>query len=202
MKRGNGAHPLASIVLVTNIMRMDRWEQTHEALSRAALELFAERGYDATGTAHVAQRAGVSEMTLFRHFSTKEALLLADPFDPLIADAVRARPLDEPPMRALAEGIRQAWATVDSDSVDALRVRLKIVVEANSLQGAIERNSTATITALVGALSDRGSTAVEARVAATATISGLSVALLAWARSDRLSLEDSLRGALDVLGGE
>lgn len=180
---------------------MGRWGRTHEALSRAALELFAERGYDATRTAQIAERAGVSEMTLFRHFSSKEALLLSDPFDPLIADAVRMRPVDEPPMRALAEGIRQTWAKVDSDSTRALRTRLRMIVEATSLRGALERNSEKTITALSGALTDRGMNASLARVAATAVISGVSVALLDWARSERLTLDDALGSALDVLGG-
>lgn len=82
---------------------MGRWEQTHKSLRKAALELFAEQGYEATATAQVAERAGVSEMTLFRHFPTKEMLLLADPFDPLMAEAVRARPEHEPAMRALAK---------------------------------------------------------------------------------------------------
>src|SRR5690625_1664446 len=135
---------------------MGRWNQTHDALSRAALELFVEYGYDATSTARIAERAGVSEMTLFRHFTSKESLLLADPFDPLMAEAVRMRPANEPPMRALAEGIRQAWAEVDVDSTRELRVRLQIIAETGSLRGAITRNSEVTITALVDALTDRG----------------------------------------------
>ena len=45
-------------MLVTNMQCMDRWNRTHEALSRAALEWFAERGYDATSTAGIAARAG------------------------------------------------------------------------------------------------------------------------------------------------
>lgn len=140
-------------------------------------------------------------MTLFRHFSSKEALLLADPFDPLIAEAVRARPKDEPPVRAVAEGIRQTWAEVDAESIAALRVRLRMVVAATSLRGAVERNSEATITALSGALSDRGVAPVAARVAATAVISGLSVALLDWAQSEHAAPGDALARALDVLGG-
>lgn len=183
------------------MMGMDRWHRTHETLRQAALELFTERGYEATGTAQVAARAGVSEMTLFRHFPSKEALLLADPFDPLIADAVKARPVDEAPMRALAEGIRQAWTTVDAGSIADLRRRLRIVAAATSLRGSIERNSAATITALVGALTNRGITTVAAQVAATAMISGLSVALLDWAQSDQADPGDALGRALDVLGG-
>ncbi|MDA2804744.1 TetR/AcrR family transcriptional regulator [Nocardiopsis suaedae] len=180
---------------------MDRWSRTHEALRRAALELFTEDGYDAASTARIAERAGVSEMTLFRHFPSKDALLLADPFDPLMAEAVRARPAEEPPMRALAEGIRRAWAGIDADSARDLRIRLRIIAEASSLHGALERNSGETIAALAGALAKRGAAAAPARAAATAMVSGLSVALLEWARSERSSLDDALGRALDVLGG-
>lgn len=180
---------------------MDRWNRTHAALSRVALELFAERGYDATGTAQIAERAGVSEMTLFRHFPSKEALLLADPFDPFMAEAVRTRPADELPMRALAEGIRQVWVEIDAETTRGLRVRLRMIAEAESLRGAIERHSDATIAALVEALAARGIAPDSARVAATATISGLSTALLDWARCEQASLDDALGNALDVLGG-
>jgi len=181
---------------------MDRWSRTHEALGRAALELFAELGYDSTSTARIAERAGVSEMTLFRHFSSKEALLLADPFDPLMAEAVRTRPADEPPMRSLTEGIRQTWSEIDADSIRELRVRLRMIAEASSLHGAIERHSEATIAALVDALTARGVAVTSAHVAATAVISGLSTALMEWARSEQSDLDEDLRHALDVLGGQ
>ena len=171
-------------------------------MSRVALALFAERGYDATSTALIAERSGVSEMTLFRHFPSKEALLLADPFDPLIAQAVQKRPADEPPMRALAEGIRQTWTEIDADSTRELRVRLRLIAEAESLRGAIERNSEATVAALVDALTSRGVAELSAYVAATAMISGLSVALLEWARSDQSALDEVLGQSLDVLGSE
>ncbi len=182
-------------------MGMGRWELTHGALRQAALELFAERGYDATGTALIAERVGVSEMTLFRHFPSKEALVVADSFDPLMADAVRARPASEWVMRALAEGIRVAWGQVEDADVEVLRERLRIVAQTPSLRGAIERGSEATLTALAGALVDRGAGEVRARVAAAAVIAGLSAALLEWARADHGGLDAALGSALDVLGG-
>ncbi|MGC5617733.1 TetR/AcrR family transcriptional regulator, partial [Georgenia sp. Z1491] len=187
--------------LVTNIMNMGRWERTHEALRQAALELFVQRGYDATGTAQVAERAGVSEMTLFRHFPTKESLVVADSFDPLMADAVRVRPADESLMRALAEGVRAAWTQVEDADVEALRERLRIIAQTPTLRGAIERGSEATITALAGALVDRGANEVRARVAAAAVIAGLSTALLEWERTEQTGLDAALGSALDVLGG-
>ncbi|GAA5333989.1 MULTISPECIES: TetR/AcrR family transcriptional regulator [Thermus] len=43
-------------------------------LFQAALELLAERGYRGATTKEVARRAGVSEVTLFRRYGSKEAL--------------------------------------------------------------------------------------------------------------------------------
>ena len=44
-------------------------------LLEAGLELLAEQGYRGATTREIAQRAGVTEQTLFRHFGTKDALL-------------------------------------------------------------------------------------------------------------------------------
>ena len=50
-------------------------DSTKFALLRSGLELLAERGYKGAITREIAQRAGVSEVTLFRHFKSKESLL-------------------------------------------------------------------------------------------------------------------------------
>ncbi len=44
-------------------------------LQRSAVELFAERGYDRTTAAEIAERAGVTERTFFRHFPDKREVL-------------------------------------------------------------------------------------------------------------------------------
>lgn len=50
---------------------------TSEKVLRAAAELFAERGYAATTTRAIAERAGVNEVTLFRRFENKPGILRA-----------------------------------------------------------------------------------------------------------------------------
>ncbi len=186
---------------MTNIRGVSRWERTHTALRNAALELFLTHGYDATSTARIAEHAGVSEMTLFRHFPAKDALLLDDPFDPLMAEAVRGRPPGEPPLRALAGGIDESWREIDSAEVERLRTVLSIVVATPTLQGAIERNSARTTEALADALIDRGAAEPDAHVAAAAVIAGLSRALLRWAGDPSGDPDAAVRGALRVLGG-
>ena len=50
-------------------------QQTRDAISRAALELFVERGYEATTLAEIAEAAGVSTRTIFAYYPSKEDIL-------------------------------------------------------------------------------------------------------------------------------
>lgn len=57
------------------------------ALLQAALELFAERGYDAVGVQEIVERVGVTKPTLYHYFGSKGGLLealLRSYFDMLI----------------------------------------------------------------------------------------------------------------------
>ncbi|MER3482833.1 MAG: TetR family transcriptional regulator [Meiothermus sp.] len=58
--------------LLTNIADED---PTKTALMRSSLELLAEKGYKGATTREIATKAGVSEVTLFRHYKSKEELL-------------------------------------------------------------------------------------------------------------------------------
>jgi len=49
---------------------------TRTKILKAALQLFAKRGYEGTTTKDLAKSAGVAEGTLFRHFSNKKAILV------------------------------------------------------------------------------------------------------------------------------
>ncbi|MDQ6420058.1 TetR/AcrR family transcriptional regulator [Paenibacillus sp. LHD-117] len=50
---------------------------TKDKLLLAAIDLMSEKGYAATTTKEIALGAGVNEVTLFRHFGTKEKLVEA-----------------------------------------------------------------------------------------------------------------------------
>jgi len=54
-----------------------RGQATRDRIVAAARQLFAEQGFDGTTTAAIAERAGVAEGTIFRHFASKRELLLA-----------------------------------------------------------------------------------------------------------------------------
>jgi AcrR family transcriptional regulator len=50
-----------------------------EAIRRAALELFSERGFDAVSVTDIARRAEVGRTTFFRYFGDKQEVLFSDP---------------------------------------------------------------------------------------------------------------------------
>ena len=86
-----------------------RWEpDARGRLLRAALELFAERGYDATTAAQIAERAGLTKTTLFRLFTDKrEILFQGQPaLISVVAAAVEAADDDAEPLAVLRTTVR------------------------------------------------------------------------------------------------
>ncbi|MDG0876290.1 TetR/AcrR family transcriptional regulator [Paenibacillus thiaminolyticus] len=51
--------------------------ERQERIVKAAIEVFAQKGFAASSTSEIAQRAGVAEGTIFRHYKTKKDLLLS-----------------------------------------------------------------------------------------------------------------------------
>ncbi|UFU04877.1 TetR/AcrR family transcriptional regulator [Ruania halotolerans] len=178
-----------------------RAERTRHRLAVCALELFERHGYDATTTAQIAAAAGVSEMTLFRHFAAKERLIADDPYDPLIAEAVAAQPATLPPLARIVAGLRGAWAALPEPETSEVRRRVRIAARTPSLAAAMHANTRATEDAIVSALAAGGVKKVPARIAAAAALAALMAALLEWAETDHGTLADAVAGALDVLDG-
>src|ERR1700736_4686248 len=74
-----------------------RRTRTHEALRQVALKKFASEGFGNVTVQQLAQEAGVTERTFFRHFPTKEAVLFQDYDTHLewLAEALAQRPASE-----------------------------------------------------------------------------------------------------------
>jgi AcrR family transcriptional regulator len=101
-KRYTGAVPEQATGL-----RERKKRQTRDALTRAALELFVERGFDETTLAEIADAAGVSTRTIFAYFPGKEDILFASLQAMLdkLAEALAERPSGTDTLTALREFI-------------------------------------------------------------------------------------------------
>jgi AcrR family transcriptional regulator len=174
-------------------------ELTRERLLAAAIELFDAQGYDATSAAQIAAKAGVSQMTFFRYFPTKESLLVADPYDPVIGDAVRDQPTHLDPLTRAARGILSAWQSLPEPSGDEVRARLRIVAQTPNLRSALARGSAETESVIREALASGGTPAPDAGIAAAAVMAALNTALLDWSLSADRELGTAITDAVRVI---
>ena len=183
-------------------MTTTRAARTRALLQETATRLFTEQGYDATTVEEIAAAAGVSHMTFFRHFPTKDAVVLDDGFDPAIAGAVAAAPTGLRPLARVCAGFRLALDHVDLPEQEQVRQRVRIAAATPTLRIGIYANTEATREAVVDVLIADGADELAARVAAAAALAALSVALLEWCHDDGAdTMRTRLGAALDVLDG-
>jgi AcrR family transcriptional regulator len=95
-----------------------RKRRTRQAIQKAALELFAERGYRETTISDIAERAEVAPRTVTVHFPAKEELLLdAEPFTlDSLRDRLSARRRDEPALKVLRDWMAATMTVVETDA--------------------------------------------------------------------------------------
>ncbi|MFS0724076.1 TetR/AcrR family transcriptional regulator [Paenibacillus sp. 1P07SE] len=89
----------------------------------AATEIFAEKGFNATSTSEIAQRAGVAEGTIFRHYKTKKDLLLS------IAGPIMIKLVTPFLMRDFAKTIDMPYDRADTFFRALVKDRIKFVRE-------------------------------------------------------------------------
>ncbi len=161
---------------------MSRWEPDGRGrLEQAAIELYAERGFENTTVAEIAQRAGVTERTFFRHFADKREVLFAGAgeLQEIIVSTVANAPASLVPLDAVAAGLEAAGAQLQEIHEPA-RQRAAIVAANQELR---ERELTK-FASLSAALTDtfrrRGLSDPSARLTAEVAITVFRIAFERW----------------------
>jgi len=163
---------------------MARWEpDARQRLVRAALDLFTEQGYDNTTVVQIAERAGLTKSTFFRHFTDKREVLVAgqDTLCRLLADGIAGAPSSATPLEAVAAALDAAAVAFTPDRRD-LGPRLQAVIAANSeLQGRDALKRTSLAAAMAEALQERGVPDPAASLAAELGVLAIKRAHARWA---------------------
>ncbi|MEU0197290.1 MULTISPECIES: TetR family transcriptional regulator [unclassified Streptomyces] len=111
-------------------LRERKKRRTRDALLRAALELFATRGYEETTVDDIAAAVDVSQRTFFRYFAGKEETAFFVPrlAEALVVDAVRARPPHEAPLEALRRAVLESWDAINEAVEELVPIELHLRV--------------------------------------------------------------------------
>ena len=168
---------------------MARWEpNARERLERAALALFTEHGFDATTVAEIADRAGLTKSTFFRHFADKREVLFGgqDMLVQLFGDAIRSAPASATTAECLAAALAAAAVAFTPERHD-LAPQRRVVIAANSeLQERELLKRARLASAMAEALRARGADEATARLAAEVGVLAFSTAYARWAAPDNL----------------
>ena len=179
---------------------MARWEpDARGRLGQAALELYVERGFEQTTVAEIAQRAGLTERTFFRHFADKREVLFggAAELQASLVTSVTDAPASSGPMEAVVAAL-VAWAAVMAERRD-FAMKRQAVISANPELQERELIKLATLaSAMAEALRERGVAEPAASLSAEAGIAVFRIAFERWVRertTDDLGqlIEESVR---------
>ncbi|MGH3253722.1 MAG: helix-turn-helix domain-containing protein [Trebonia sp.] len=166
---------------------MTRWQpNASERLALAALELFAERGYENTTVIDIAQRAGLTKSTFFRHFQDKrEVLFGGDTMSRLVAEAIAAAPATATPLEAVALALDAVGRTAFTPARREFAARRRAVIAANpELREREALKGLGLIASMAGALSGRGVPDLTSRVTAQLCALAWEIAYERWSDTD------------------
>ncbi|MFF4685115.1 TetR/AcrR family transcriptional regulator [Streptomyces sp. NPDC001307] len=161
---------------------MGRWEpDARGRLAKAALELYAEYGYEQTTVAEIAKRAGLTERTFFRHYADKREVLFsgAGELEELIVRTVADAPESAVPLDALSAGL-DAVAEAFTDRREFARRRHAVITANPELQERELIKLASMAAALAASLRGRGIAEPAASLAAEAGVAVFKVAFERW----------------------
>ena len=161
---------------------MSRWQPDAPGrLQRAALELYAQRGFEKTTVAEIANRAGLTERTYFRHFADKREVLFRgskDLRDHLVQSTVAAPP--GTPAFAAVAGALEGLSSFFDDQREWSAHRHAVIASSPDLQERELLKRASLVAALTDALRERGENDATATLAAEVGIAAFHIAYERW----------------------
>jgi AcrR family transcriptional regulator len=162
---------------------MARWQpNASQRLALAALDLFAEQSYENTTVIEIAERAGLTKSTFFRHFPDKREVLFGDGTLPrLLVDGIAAAPVEATPLAAVADALDAAGEHAFTPTRREFVARRRAVIAANlELQEREALKGLGLTASMTEALRQRGVPELTACVAAELGSLSLKIAYERW----------------------
>jgi AcrR family transcriptional regulator len=182
--------------------RVTRWEPNARGrLAEAALELFAERGFEGTTVEDIATRAGLTKRTFFRYFADKREVLFAggDEFQALFLTGLASARDSAAPLEAVALSLEAAGPFFRERHEFARRRHAVITANAELLERELVKLASVA-SALAAALRERGVEEPAASVTAETGMAVFRTAFERWVTGDEdRELTDLIRESLDAL---
>jgi len=169
-------------------------DAARQRLSDVALDLFAERGFDAVTIEQIAEGAGISARSVHRYFAAKEDMVIGlfDANGEFVRDALLDRPADESVLTSMHAAYAALLEQGPHRARDRLALRLLTTTPSLRARNAEKHLRWAELlTPIIAERLDGADTELRAHVLVQAGITAFQLALMAWADDpqDRPMLE-------------
>jgi AcrR family transcriptional regulator len=181
---------------------MSRWPpDARDRLEAAALELFAENGYEETTVTQIADRAGLNRATFFRHFADKREVLFGgeDRLAELFDDGIRSAPDGATVVECLHAALLAAGPVMTTQQRTKARRRVRLLAANVEVRERGLLKHARISAAISSALRARGVDETAARLAAEVAMLAFSIAVEQWIGSDEEPFTDHATAALNTL---
>ena len=197
------SHLVAMLTPMTESLRDRRKRRTAEAIVAAALELFAERGFERTTVDQIAAAADISRRTFFRYFADKEELFFAE--DERLLEVVEetlddAAPAGEPVLE-LARRATRALAAHSVADPERRLARERLIAATPALQARRLAKNLRWEQAIAARLRERGSGEQEALLVPKLAMACFQTAYERWVRDPGQDLPGLVDESFAALGG-
>lgn len=174
-----------------------------DAVSDAAIELFAAKGFDETTVDEIAEAAGVSRRSFFRYFASKDDLLAQSTlnYGAALTAAIETAPRDSAPLELLREAVLSM--TRHAASLSHTRKSVEIAAKSASARQAytsrlpeVEDNLAR---AYAARLKSSAGDETKPRLLAGLTLTITNVAIASWFKGEYRELSTSSRHVFQSL---
>ena len=185
---------------------MARWQPNARGrLRQAALELYGEHGFDQTTVAQIAERAGLTERTFYRHFTDKREVVFSGEVQRVLVSTLAEAPASATAIEAVTAALDAAGAVLD-ERRDMTRRRQAVIAANPSLTQREQIKYADLADDLAEALLGRGVEPLSARLAADAGVAVFRAAFERWIDEDEhrdfgALVRDTLDELAAVIGG-
>jgi AcrR family transcriptional regulator len=178
-------------------LQIRKQQLVRNAIYEAAIDLFAEKGFDETTVEEVAQAAGVSRRSFFRYFASKDDLLAQNVvhFGSILSATITACP----PALTPLETVRETVLNVVRQTVAHPRTRQIIEISQRSASARQAHHSRmmdvedTVAAAFAGRLRSASKDDLKPRLLASLTLSIMNVAITSWFRDEYQDLSTAAR---------
>lgn len=175
-------------------------DAARERLERAALDLYAERGFDAVTIAEIAERAQVTQRTYFRHFPDKREVLFGG--ERLLLEWVEAALADvdpaTPPWPTLLAVVDGVVPPIEANRAASGRLAAIIATDPSLRERAAAKEAVL-VAAITDRLVRRGADPERAAIATRTAWGVLTQAVSAWRHAPDVPLADHVARGFGVL---